>query len=99
MTLPPWLYQNTLGDAELQAVYVAEARKKVAALRQERRALAAELARVTAALESAEDFLAEAEAALGRYRGAGAAGRATVREQPPRARGGRRPLLTPPGDG
>lgn len=67
-TVPPWLYQNTLSDEELQTVYVTEARKKVAALRRQKREIEADLAEVDAALGPAEAFLAEAEAALRRYR-------------------------------
>jgi chromosome segregation ATPase len=92
-TVPRWLYTNDLPDAELQEVYVTEARKKVAQLRREKRELDAELARVAAALEPAEEFLAEAEAALKRYR---AARRATVTEQPRRLPAAR---LLPPTSG
>lgn len=66
-TIPPWLYQNTLPDAELQAVYVAEARKKVADLRQRRLDAEDALAELEGALADAEDFLAHAEAALRGY--------------------------------
>jgi multidrug resistance efflux pump len=78
VTIPKWLYTNNLPDEELQRVYVIEAKKKVAALRREKRELEAELARVTAALGPAEEFLADADAALQRYR---AVRRPTVTEQ------------------
>ena len=60
-TIPPWLYQNDLPDDQLQAVYVREARKKVAQLLAERADLDRQLAEATA-------FLAQAERALARYR-------------------------------
>lgn len=59
-TIPRWLYENDLPDDQLQAVYVREARKKVAQLRAERADLDRQLAEAT-------DFLAQAERALARY--------------------------------
>ena len=60
-TIPRWLYENDLPDDQLQAVYVREARKKVAELLAERADLDRQLAEATA-------FLAQAERALARYR-------------------------------
>jgi hypothetical protein len=52
--IPPWLYQNDLPDEELQEVYVRGLRAKVEQIRGE--------------LAQAEQLLADAEEALGRYR-------------------------------
>jgi multidrug resistance efflux pump len=60
-TVPPWLYQNDLPADQLQAFYVEVARKKLAALRADRVDLDEQIAQ-------AEAFLADAEAALARYR-------------------------------
>jgi hypothetical protein len=60
-TIPRWLYENDLPDGELQEVYVREARKKLAELEAERRELDGQI-------EVVEAFLADAEAALARYR-------------------------------
>ena len=83
-TLPPWLYQNTLPDEELQEVYVREARKKVRQLAAQLEGLDSERADVARALAEARAFCREAEAALDRYR-------------PPRARitAGRKVLPKP----
>src|SRR4030095_8554779 len=61
-------YQNTLPDDELQAVYVAEATRKHREYVARRRALEAELADARAAEARAAAFLADATAALERYR-------------------------------
>ena len=53
-TIPPWLYQNTLPDDQLQEVYVRGLRAKVAQIRDE--------------LAQAEAMLADAEEALAGYR-------------------------------
>ena len=52
--IPPWLYQNTLPDDQLQEVYVRGLRAKVAQIRDE--------------LAQAEAMLADAEDALAHYR-------------------------------
>jgi hypothetical protein len=67
-TIPPWLYQNTLPDDELQAVYVAQAQRKHREFVARRKALEAELADARAAEARAAAFLAEATAARERYR-------------------------------
>jgi hypothetical protein len=59
-TIPPVLYDPTLSEVELQTLYVKVLRAKVAQLEDES-APAAQLAQARA-------FLAEAEAALARYR-------------------------------
>lgn len=70
-TIPPWLYENDLPDGELQEWYVKAARLKVAELRA-RRDQRAPMSRgwrdVDFMLRQAEAFLADAEAALARYR-------------------------------
>jgi hypothetical protein len=69
-TIPPWLYQNTLSDADLRRVYVEGARRKVLDLRAERDrhpAASREWRRLDGLLAGAEDFLQEAEAAPARY--------------------------------
>jgi hypothetical protein len=82
-TIPPWLYQNDLPDDELQAVYVAEAQRKHREYVARRKALEGELAAARAAEARAAAFLADATAALERYR----------RGSPPLTpRGSRRPL-------
>jgi hypothetical protein len=52
--IPPWLYQNTLPDDQLQEVYIRGLRAKVAQIRDE--------------LAQAEAMLADAEEALTHYR-------------------------------
>ena len=52
--IPPWLYQNTLPDDQLQEVYVRGLRAKVDQIRGE--------------LAQAEAMLVDAEEALARYR-------------------------------
>ena len=59
-TIPPVMYDPTLAEVELQTLYVKVLRAKVAQLEDES-ASAAQLAQARA-------FLAEAEAALARYR-------------------------------
>ena len=75
-TIPPWLYQNTLPDDQLQEVYVREAKKQWEELRRRRTDLEAELLEVTEAEQRARLFLADAIEAMQRYRPA----RATVTE-------------------
>jgi len=63
-TVPPWLYQNDLPDDELQALYVEGARRKLAQLREERRALADQLTELEGQIAQAAAFLAQAQRAL-----------------------------------
>ena len=74
-TIPPWRYQNTLPDDQLQEVYVREAKKKWEELRRRRTELEAELVEVAEAEQRARLFLADAIEALQAYR---QAPRATV---------------------
>jgi hypothetical protein len=85
VVIPRALYDNDLSDLELQELYVREARKKADDLARRLRALDEERRLVAAMLAEALAFVAEAEAVLGRYREAGTpvgapAGRATVAE-------------------
>lgn len=59
-TIPRWLYETDAPDDQLQAVYVAAARKQVAELEAERDEREAQLAQARA-------FLADAERALRQY--------------------------------
>ena len=86
-TIPPWLYQNDLPDAELQGVYVKAARLKVLQPREARdreRPSSREWRRLDGLLAQAEAFAEDAAAALSRYRGAEEEPRrlATVKELP-----------------
>jgi hypothetical protein len=71
-TIPRWLYQNDLSDAELQEAYTEAARRKVAELRARRDAApprSYERKELGEMLGRAEAFLQEAEAKLAYYRG------------------------------
>jgi hypothetical protein len=70
--IPRWLYENDLPDAQLQAIYVEEAEKKLRELAARRRALVKQLAAAQAVEAEARAFLADARAALARYAAAAA---------------------------
>jgi hypothetical protein len=70
-TIPPWLYQSDLPDAELQEVYVKAARLKVLQLQAERdaeRPWSTPWRDADRMLQQALAFLEAAEDALSRYR-------------------------------
>jgi hypothetical protein len=61
--IPRWLYESDLSDEELQELYVKGVHKKLAELLEERRELDEQIAQARA-------LLADAGAALARYRAA-----------------------------
>ena len=56
--IPPWLYQNDLPDDRLQQIYVEGARRKLAALLNERPRPEMEIRQMRALLADAEEALA-----------------------------------------
>ena len=80
-TIPPWVYQNTLPDDQLQEVYVREAKKKWEELRRRRTELEAELLEVAEAEQRARLFLADAIEALQSYRSQGRPGPTRITER------------------
>jgi hypothetical protein len=88
--IPRWLYENDLPDAQLQAIYVEEAEKKLRELAARRRALVQQLAVAQEVEAEARQFLADARAALARYEAQAPAPLAADRpasHQPPLLRG------------